>query len=138
MYLHVRTRQDEGWRIPVEIDAEFFLGDEFGTVKIVKAYENFKIAVEDGKNVPYDDPQPGSNPALEVQITEPDGEAATKYVFELFPGHGHTEDRFLLSYHSVIRDYVSELQIIKDNEVIAAADKHGIAMVFTGKRHFNH
>jgi phosphoribosylaminoimidazolecarboxamide formyltransferase/IMP cyclohydrolase len=26
----------------------------------------------------------------------------------------------------------------KDGEVIAAADKHGIAMVFTGKRHFNH
>jgi len=27
---------------------------------------------------------------------------------------------------------------IKDDEVIAAADKHGIAMVFTGKRHFKH
>ncbi len=26
----------------------------------------------------------------------------------------------------------------KDNEVIAAADKHGIAMLFTGKRHFKH
>jgi phosphoribosylaminoimidazolecarboxamide formyltransferase/IMP cyclohydrolase len=26
----------------------------------------------------------------------------------------------------------------KDNEVIAAADKHGLAMVFTGKRHFKH
>ena len=26
----------------------------------------------------------------------------------------------------------------KDGEVIAAADKHGIAMVFTGKRHFRH
>ena len=26
----------------------------------------------------------------------------------------------------------------KDGEVIAAADKHGIAMVFTGKRHFKH
>lgn len=26
----------------------------------------------------------------------------------------------------------------KDNEVIACADKHGIAMVFTGKRHFKH
>ncbi len=26
----------------------------------------------------------------------------------------------------------------KDDEVIAAADKHGIAMVFTGKRHFRH
>jgi phosphoribosylaminoimidazolecarboxamide formyltransferase/IMP cyclohydrolase len=26
----------------------------------------------------------------------------------------------------------------KDNDVIAAADQHGIAMVFTGKRHFKH
>jgi phosphoribosylaminoimidazolecarboxamide formyltransferase/IMP cyclohydrolase len=26
----------------------------------------------------------------------------------------------------------------KDDEVIACADKHGIAMVFTGKRHFKH
>jgi phosphoribosylaminoimidazolecarboxamide formyltransferase/IMP cyclohydrolase len=26
----------------------------------------------------------------------------------------------------------------KDGEVVAAADKHGIAMVFTGKRHFRH
>jgi phosphoribosylaminoimidazolecarboxamide formyltransferase/IMP cyclohydrolase len=26
----------------------------------------------------------------------------------------------------------------KDSEVIAAADKYGIAMVFTGKRHFKH
>ncbi len=27
---------------------------------------------------------------------------------------------------------------IRDNEVIAAADKAGIAMVFTGMRHFRH
>ncbi len=27
---------------------------------------------------------------------------------------------------------------VKDNEIIAAADKHGLAMVFTGKRHFKH
>lgn len=26
----------------------------------------------------------------------------------------------------------------RDDEVIAAADKHGVAMVFTGKRHFRH
>jgi len=26
----------------------------------------------------------------------------------------------------------------KDDEVIACADKHGIAMVFTAKRHFKH
>ena len=27
---------------------------------------------------------------------------------------------------------------MRDNEVIEAADKHGIAMVFTGTRHFKH
>jgi len=27
---------------------------------------------------------------------------------------------------------------MKDNEVIAAADEHGMAMVFTGLRHFRH
>jgi phosphoribosylaminoimidazolecarboxamide formyltransferase/IMP cyclohydrolase len=27
---------------------------------------------------------------------------------------------------------------LRDNEVIAAADEHGLAMVFTGRRHFRH
>ena len=27
---------------------------------------------------------------------------------------------------------------VRDEEVVAAADKHGIAMVFTGDRHFRH
>jgi phosphoribosylaminoimidazolecarboxamide formyltransferase / IMP cyclohydrolase len=27
---------------------------------------------------------------------------------------------------------------VRDGEVIAAADEHGLAMVFTGKRHFRH
>jgi phosphoribosylaminoimidazolecarboxamide formyltransferase/IMP cyclohydrolase len=27
---------------------------------------------------------------------------------------------------------------VRDAEVIAAADEHGLAMVFTGKRHFRH
>jgi phosphoribosylaminoimidazolecarboxamide formyltransferase/IMP cyclohydrolase len=27
---------------------------------------------------------------------------------------------------------------VRDDEVVAAADEHGIAMVFTGQRHFRH
>ena len=27
---------------------------------------------------------------------------------------------------------------IRDEDVIAAADEHGLAMVFTGRRHFRH
>jgi phosphoribosylaminoimidazolecarboxamide formyltransferase / IMP cyclohydrolase len=29
-------------------------------------------------------------------------------------------------------------RVVRDDEVIAAADEHGIAMVFTGQRHFRH
>ena len=122
VYLRIQTRQGRQWKVPVEIGREIPLGDDAGTIKIVKSYENFKIGMEDGKSVPFDDPSPGMNPALEVQITEPDGQVATQYVFERFPGHSHGQDKFLLSYHRVISDYISELQIIKGDKVVAEKD----------------
>jgi len=118
-YLLIQTRQGQSWKIPVEIGRDFSLGNDLGTVKILKAFENFKIKIEGDKHVPYDEPQPGYNPALQVQITSPIGDIDTRYVFERFPGHMHPEDKLLLSYQRFISDYVSELQIIKDNKVIA-------------------
>ena len=32
----------------------------------------------------------------------------------------------------------SAIETVRDDEVIAAADEHGMAMVFTGMRHFRH
>jgi len=122
VYLQIQTRQHRQWKMPVEVGKEFPLGDENGTIKIVKAFENFKIGMEEGKSTPFDDPSPGSNPALEVQITEPGGQTSTQYVFELFPGHSHGQDKFLLSYHRVISDYISELQIIEGDKVVAEKD----------------
>lgn len=121
-YLHIQTRDGQGWRIPVEIDTEFPLGPEFGTVKILKAFENFKITIEGESKKIIDDPQPGSNPALEVQITPPQGQATNRYVFERFGGHARPEDKFALSYRRVISDYISRLRIIKDNKVAAEKD----------------
>jgi len=121
-YLLIQTRQGQRWKVPVEASKEFPLGDNAGTIKFVKAYENFKIGMEEGKSAPYDDPSPGSNPALEIQITGPDGQTSTQYVFERFPGHSHGQDKFLLSYRRIISDYISELQIIKDDKVIAKKD----------------
>ena len=122
VYLLIQSRDGRRWKVPVEAGKEFPLGDDTGTVKIVKAYENFKIGTEEGKSVPFDDPSPGSNPALEVQITESGGQTSTQYVFERFPGHSHDRDKFLLSYHRVISDYISELQIIENDKVVAEKD----------------
>jgi len=121
-YLYVQTRDGQGWKIPVETGAEFPLGPELGTVKILRTFENFKITIKEGSRTIIDDPQPGFNPALEVQITSPDGQVTTKYVFERFGGHSHTEDKFLLSYRRVISDYISRLRIIEDERIAAEKD----------------
>ena len=144
-YLQIQTRDRQGWRIPVdpvrdlhdskssgvnsqkvsngvEIGTEFPLGPELGVVKILRAFENFKITIEGGSRKIIDDPQPGINPALEVQFTSPEGNVTTKYVFERFPGHSHSQDKFQMSYRRVISDYISRLRIIKDNKVAAEKD----------------
>ena len=121
-YLYIQSRDGQGWRIPVETGAEFPLGPEFDTVKILRAFENFKITIEGGSRKIIDDPQPGINPALEVQITSPEGQVTTKYVFERFGGHTRPEDKFALSYRRVISDYISQLRIIEDNKVVAEKD----------------
>jgi cytochrome c biogenesis protein ResB len=121
VYLMVQTHQGRRWRVPVQIGKEFSLGDD-GTIKVVKSYENLKIGIEEGKNTYFEDPSPGSNPALEVQITAPDGQTSTQYVFERFPGLSHGRNQFLLSYHRVISDYISDIQVIKDDKVVAEKD----------------
>jgi len=120
--LLIQTRDGRSWKVPVEFGRQVSLGDDLGTITVVKSFENFKIGIEGGKNVPVDDPRPGSNPALEVLVTQPDGQMATKYIFELFPGHSGAEDKFLMSYRRMPRDYISELQVIRDSKVIGEKD----------------
>lgn len=117
VYLRVQTREGQSWKIPVEIGSDFSLGPDFGTVTIIRAFENFKITIEGG--IVYDDPEPGYNPALEVQIKHADGAVTTQYAFERSPGHIHPEDKFVLRYQRIISDYISELEIIKDDKVVA-------------------
>lgn len=138
-YLYVQTRDDQGWKIPVETGAEFPLSPELGTVKILRAFENFKITIEEGSRKIVDDPQPGINPALEVQITSPQGQVTNRYVFERFGGHTAPEDKFALSYHRVISDYISQLRIIEDKKTVAEKDievNHPLS--FGGYRFYQH
>ncbi len=121
-YLYIQTRRGDSWRVLVVLGAEFDLGQEYGTVKILRKFENFKITVEAEKREITDNPQAGYNPALEVQFTSPDGQVSNQYVFERLPGHSHMEDKFVLSYQRTISEYISELEVIKDGKVVAKKD----------------
>jgi len=121
-HLQIQTRQGKTWKVPVEIGKEIPLGENLGTIKIIKRFESFKIKIENGKGIPFDDPNSPPNPALEVEIKPPDGQAVTRYVFERFPGRTHPEDKLYLRYQRVISDYISQLQIIQNDKVVAEKD----------------
>lgn len=115
-YLYIQNRQGKSWRIPVEISKEIPLNGNGDTIKILQVFKNFKLKTEDGKYVPYDDPT-GTNAALEVEIKSPEREASTRYVFERLAGHIYPDDKFLLRYQRAISNYISQVQIIRDNEI---------------------
>ncbi len=121
-YLYIQSRQGDYWRCPVEIGAEYFLSSKYGTIKILRIFKNFKIQIDGENRTAIDDPSPGYNAALEVQINSPDGQVTTRYVFERFPGHMHTDDELILRYQRVISEYISELQVIRDGKVVAEKD----------------
>jgi hypothetical protein len=116
-YLEIITSGGRS-KIPVEVGRAVPAGADFGTVTVVKLFENFKILIAGDRKTIIDDPQPGYNPALEVRIENPGGAVTTRYVFERFPDHIYPGDKFLLRYHKTIRDYMSDVQVVKDGKVV--------------------
>ena len=135
-YLQIQSGQGKNWRIPVEIGREIPLGEDFGTIKVVRQFESFKIKVENGQSVPYDDPNSPPNPALEVQLKSLQGDVVTRYVFERFPGHVHPDDKLYLRYQRVISDFISKLQIIENNQVVAEKNIEVNHPLYFGGYHF--
>jgi hypothetical protein len=117
--LQVRTRQGSTWKIPIELNTDFDLGKEFGKVKIVRQFKNFRVILDDDARKVVDSNEPGYNPAVEVQIEYPDGRKMTRYVFEGSGGHSYPQDNFQLTYTGMVRDYTSDLAIIENNQIVA-------------------
>ena len=118
-YLIIRSRDGQSWRIPFELGKEIPLGGEIGSVKVLRKFENFRITMDGNNRNITDSPQTGYNPAIEIRMTQPDGTITMKYAFEKFPGHGHPQENFTFGYQRIVREYISELQVIKDGKVVA-------------------
>ncbi|MBN2181935.1 MAG: cytochrome c biogenesis protein ResB [Sedimentisphaerales bacterium] len=121
-YLLVQSRRGDAWIMPVEIGAEYFLNTQYGTIKILRAFENFKINIGDENRVAIDDLGPGYKPAIEVRINSPNKPVTTRYVFEDSQGHMHIGDELLLRLQRAISEYTSELKIIRDGKIIVEKD----------------
>jgi len=122
-HIYIQTRQgDAAWEFPVEIGAAFQLGPQFGTVEIIKVFENFRIAIDGDSRTAVDEPWTGINAAIEVRTESPDGMVSTRYVFERSRVDIYPDAQLYMSYERVISDYVSELQVIRNGRVVAEKD----------------
>jgi hypothetical protein len=119
--LSLWSRDERNWRMPAEAGQSLSLGDELGTVTIRRVFQNFKIDIKEDQPVAYDEPG-GSNPALEVTIEKPGAAPGKRYVFERRPGHTNPNDPLAMIYHRNVKDYISELEIVKDGQVVASKD----------------
>jgi len=116
-FLLVDTDDGKSWKLKsIEAAASFKLDDR-ATLKILNIYKNFKIDMDKGA---YDDPGPGSNPAVQVSITYPDGTKHEQYAFQNFPGHMGENKEFTLRYvtQGMVKDYFSDLQVFEDGKLM--------------------
>ena len=118
-YLYVQASSGQNWKFPVEIDKQFNLGDDFGTITILKTFENCKIIIDGFYHTAIDSREPGYNPALQIRLTAPDGTVKEKYIFERFPGHSHPEEKFKFRYFRIVSDYISAVKVVKDDNTLA-------------------
>lgn len=134
-WLFIRSRDGRNWRLPAEAGKSLSLGGDWGTVTIRRVFQNFKIDIKNDEPVTYDEPG-GSNPALEVAVERPGAAPGKRYVFERRPGHMNPNDPLAMSYRRNVKDYVSELEIIRDGQVVAAKDIEVNRPLYYGGYHF--
>ncbi len=118
-YLYIESIQGDIWNLPVKAGEEYKLGKGFGSLKIVRVFENFKIGLN---RTVTDDPNTGFNPALEVKVTTPAGLELTRYVFDSSRPFMYPNDELYMAYERSIRDYISSVQVVQGNNVVAEKD----------------
>jgi len=116
--LTIHARDDQRWTMPVGVGSELALGPELGTVAIIRTFERFRFIIEDDHREAVEASEGSLNPAVEISIEYPDGSTTTRYVFERFPGHRHTDDKLAFSYSRTISDYISDLKVIADSRAV--------------------
>lgn len=133
--LFIRDEADNNWRFIAEPGRRFRLGHGLGTVTVLRVFQNFRMDISGDEPVAFDAPG-DANPAVQVQITRPDGTVTSRYVFEGSPGHMHPQDQLAMGYRRSVQHYISELDIIEDGVVVASKDIEVNHPLYYGGYHF--
>ena len=106
----------------------------FSVVKIVKS--NAIVLAKNSCILGIGGGQPSRVGALKIAINHASG--SLKSAVMASDGFFPKEDSIKFAYKKGIKAIIQPGGSIKDNDIIKACDKLGVAMVFTGMRHFRH
>jgi hypothetical protein len=131
------SRDQQQWTLVAEPNSTYDLGGAYGTVRIAKAFKNFKLMIQDGNSVPYDAPGRDPNPALEVYVTPPGGTPIRRFVFRQ-GGHGDPSSPLQMNYSggAMVKDYISDLRVMKDGQCVAEKSIEVNHPLYYGGYHF--
>ena len=93
-------------------------GEGIAGLKIVHVFKNLKVKA--GKDAPtvIDDPGLGSNPALEIEVSRPDGKLERRYVFQRFAQRNVIPGGWVMQYALGIKDFFSDLHVVQYGEIV--------------------
>ncbi len=118
--LTVRSEDGRAYALdPVEVGERFKLPDNT-VITIVQKFGNLKLRMDKGGYVAYDDKGPGLNPAIKTRVQYADGTKEEQFAFANFSGEMGRKRRLSMRLANVgmVRDYFSDLQVIRDGEVV--------------------
>ncbi len=119
--LYIETPQKQLWQIEAKEGAEQELGDNAGTIKVLKVFKNLQMTTENGKATAYDRPEAGFNAAVQIEYKTIFGSTIRKYIFERFENPLLPDDKIYISYKRPgIKGFFSNIEIVKDGEVVSS------------------
>lgn len=133
--LIIWSQDERNWRMPAREGQTLSLSGDLGAVTIRRVFRNFRIDIQGEQRVAYDAPG-GSRPALEVEIERPGLLPDRRFVFEQWGGHRHPDDPLAMSYHRSVKHYISDLEVVRDGQVVAAKSIEVNHPLYHGGYHF--
>lgn len=88
-------------------------------IEVLGVFENLKVRTGPDGPKAYDDPNAGSNPAVQVRVTGPDRATQDLFLFERYPQWQAAMTDLRWVYTRPIKDYISYVQVEREGRTIA-------------------
>lgn len=105
------------YAFPASPGAEYTLDGPI-KIRILRTFGNFKIVLDNNQKSVIDSVHAGINPAVEIEITNAQGQTTKKFIFERFGDIGPTHASLRFQYRLTIRDYLSVLAVIDQGQIV--------------------